>query len=524
MLSPGVPSTGGPSSGRLRGPVVSGNIYPVAMLLHRARLLDLHTGVPGFPCDIMIRGDRVESVHPVGGETVGGPDVEVIDLAGRLVIPGLWDQHVHAGQWALASRRLKVSQTARPEEILAEIAAQLDAIADSDGDGIIQGFGLRASRWPANPSAADLDAVTGARPVAIVSADLHSTWCNTAALERLGMSDRPGFLTEADSFTAQIRLAQVSPRTLDRWLDECCRAAAARGVVGIRDMEFSSSTDLWLARQAAGRCPMWVQVAVYPARLQEASGRHLATGQSAAAGSMVEMGPLKIIVDGSISSRSAWCRKPYQGAVGPQRNGVDSIPPEELESLMTRARAAGLRPAVHAIGNLAVHTVLDAFARTGAAGTLEHAQLVDDADLPRFAELGVAASIQPAHLVDDRDTTDVVWADQPHLSFRYRDLLDAGARLLMGSDAPVSPVDPWLAIRVAVERTADRRPGWHLDQAITLSEALLASTGGVSAVRPGGRADLVALDVDPFTTHGEELGSTLATLTIAGGLISHSML
>ncbi|MCI1747946.1 MAG: amidohydrolase family protein [Acidipropionibacterium sp.] len=134
---------------------------------------------------------------------------------------------------------------------------------------------------------------------------------------------------------------------------------------------------------------------------------------------------------------------------------MDVVSPEELVALMDRARDAGLRPAVHAIGDLAVSTVLDAFDRCGAGGSLEHAQLVDDADLPRFAALGVTASIQPAHLVDDRDATDVIWADRAQRSFRFRDLLDAGARLTMGSDAPVSPVDPWLAIRVAVERTGD---------------------------------------------------------------------
>lgn len=499
----------------------------MAMLLHQARLLDLRTGRPEPPCDILLSDEVVASVavsttHPAAASAASGMDV--VDLDGRLVIPGLWDEHVHAEQWALASRRLKISQTATPDEILESVAAQLADTPVSTNEGIIQGFGLRASRWPANPSAADLDAVTEGRPVALVSADLHSTWCNTAALERLGMADRQGFLTEADSFTAQITLARVPAPTLNGWLDECCRAAASRGVVGIRDMEFSSDIDVWLARQRAGRCPMRVQVAVYPDRLEEAIGRGLASGECAEPGSMVAMGPLKIIVDGSISTRSAWCRRPYPGASGPDGAGVDAVSPEELVALMGRARDAGLRPAVHAIGDLAVSTVLDAFGRCGTGGSLEHAQLVDDTDLPRFAALGVTASVQPAHLVDDRDATDIMWADRAQRSFRFRDLMDAGAHLAMGSDAPVSPVDPWLAIRVAVERTADSRPGWHPEQAISMSEALLASTHGVESVRPGGPADLVALDANPFQTHGEDLGSMVSALTVAGGKVSHNRL
>lgn len=501
----------------------------VAMLLHRARLLDLRTGRPGPPCDILLDGERIASVtlstpgfSAASGATASGADV--VELDGRLVIPGLWDEHVHAEQWALASRRLKISQTAAPDEILDTVATQLAGIPVTPSEGIIQGFGLRASRWTANPSAADLDAVTAGRPVALVSADLHSTWCNSPALEKLGMAGRPGFLTEADSFAAQIKLARVPAQALNGWLDECCRRAASRGVVGIRDMEFSSSIDVWLARQRGGRCPMRVQVAVYPDRIEEAIRRGLATEECAEPGSMVAMGPLKIIVDGSISTRSAWCRRPYPGASGPDGAGVDVVSPEELVALMGRARDAGLRPAVHAIGDLAVSTVLDAFGRCRTGGTLEHAQLVDDADLPRFAALGVTASVQPAHLIDDRDATDVIWADRAERSFRFRDLLDAGASLAMGSDAPVSPVDPWLAIRVAVERTGDSRPGWHLEQAISMSEALLASTHGVGAVQPGGLADLVALDIDPLQTHGEELGSIVSALTIAGGKVSHSNL
>lgn len=501
----------------------------MTMLLHRARLLDLRTGRPGDPCDILLSGGRIDSIRPSlpRPSTVQAP---VIDLDGRLVIPGLWDEHVHTEQWALASRRVEVSQTASPAEILRTIADHLATLTGPADGEIIQGFGLRASRWPANPSAADLDAVSGRWPVAIVSADLHSTWCNTAALQRLGIPDRPGFLTEADSFAAQIKLAQVPTRSLDMWLDECCRRVAARGVVGIGDMEFSSDVDVWLAREQAGRCPMRVQVAVYPDRLDEAIGRGLATGQCAAEEpgsgpeSLVAMGPLKIISDGSVSTRSAWCRQPYPGASGPEGSGVDAVPLAELESLIARATRAGIQPAVHAIGDLAVSTVLDAYQHCGVGGRLEHAQLVEDADLPRFAALGVTVSIQPAHLIDDRDVMDQVWGDLNVGSFRFRDMLDAGARLIMGSDAPVSPVDPWLAIRVAVERTGDQRPGWYPGQEITVSEALRASTHGVEAVAPGGRADLVALEDDPFGSHGEELASISSALTVVGGQVSHTTL
>ena len=145
------------------------------------------------------------------------------------------------------------------------------------------------------------------------------------------------------------------------------------------------------------------------------------------------MGPLKVIFDGSLNTRTAWCCAPYSGSTS---TGTVNLSPDELTDLCRRAHAGGLEVAVHAIGDAAVTAALDAVEGSGARGSLEHVQLVADADLPRFAALGVRASVQPAHLLDDRDVTAALWPDRQARSFALRSLLDAGADLRLGSDAP----------------------------------------------------------------------------------------
>jgi predicted amidohydrolase YtcJ len=113
-----------------------------------------------------------------------------------------------------------------------------------------------------------------------------------------------------------------------------------------------------------------------------------------------------------------------------------------------------------------------------------------------MAALGVTASVQPAHLLDDRDATETIWPGHGAQAFRLRDLLDAGVGLALGSDAPVSPLDPWLAMAAAVHRSADERPAWHPSQQLQPREALAASTDGITALQVGGRADLVLLEDD----------------------------
>ncbi|MEO6584721.1 MAG: amidohydrolase family protein, partial [Knoellia sp.] len=210
------------------------------------------------------------------------------------------------------------------------------------------------------------------------------------------------------------------------------------------------------------------------------------------------MGPLKIISDGSLNTRTAFCNDPYVGDdVLDFPRGRANNSPQELADLLAQATAHGLDVAVHAIGDAAVGIALDAFESTRAHGSIEHAQLVAPADVARMGRLGVVASVQPVHLLDDRDVTQQCWPDRADRCFPLRSMLDAGVALALGSDAPVAPLDPWEAMAAAVHRTGDDREEWNAAETITVAQALAGSVDGAPTVGVGSLADLVLLDADP---------------------------
>ena len=203
-------------------------------------------------------------------------------------------------------------------------------------------------------------------------------------------------------------------------------------------------------------------------------------------------------------------------------SGVQITSREELAEFIRAGARAGFPVAVHAIGDLANREALDAFEETrdewhprGLRQRIEHAQLLTADDLGRFAKLGVAASVQFSHPPSDRDLADRFWADLDSEPYAFRSLLDSGAVLVNGSDAPIEELDPLTGIRAGVLRTLDDRPAWHPEQALTVEEALQATCvtpawlSGDEHRRgkllPGYYADLVVLDRDPLACEPEEL-------------------
>src|SRR5690606_19782062 len=233
---------------------------------------------------------------------------------------------------------------------------------------------------------------------------------------------------------------------------------------------------------------MRIRTAVYPEELAAAPGP---TGMVLEETGLVTMGPLKVIVDGALGSHSAYTREPYTDGHGYAGHGVLSVGPEALRDALATAKRQGLTAAVHAIGDAAAQVALAAIAEVGIQARIEHAQMLTDDDIDQMAALGVTASMQPAHLLDDRDATEAVWPGHGTQAFRFRDLVDAGVPLALGSDAPVAPLDPWLAMAAAVHRSADDRPAWHPSQQLQPREALAASTDGITALGIGGPADVV---------------------------------
>ena len=506
------------------------------VLLRNARLTGVHAPGDADRVDVLLRDGFVAAIEPatagvgtgpaVEGADLGGSAVEVVDLDGRWLGPGLWDSHVHMDQWALVRRRLDVSSARSAAEAASLVGERLRSRPLAPGQPLI-GYGFQDALWADEPTRALLDAVSGDVPVVLVSKDLHSVWLDSRALAAHGHGDHPtGLLREAEAFAVSTAVSAVSEQQLDEWVGEAAQAAAARGVVGIVDLEMTFSVDRWARRVAAGTTSLRVRAGVYPHDLDEAIARGLRTGDVVpGTGGLVTVGPAKVITDGSLGTRTAWCHDPYVGAEGaPGAHGVATYDREALVAHLRRASSAGLVPAVHAIGDAANASALDALEEVGCGGSIEHAQLLDPDDLARFARLGIVASVQPEHAMDDRDVADRLWAGRTGRSYAWESLAAAGVRLQLGSDAPVAPLDPWVAIAAAVWRARDGRDPWHPEQRIAARTALAASTGGRSRVDVGSVADLVVTEADPLTATDAELRGLVVSATLLCGRFTHRAL
>lgn len=455
--------------------------------------------------------------------TVSGED-QIIDLGGRWVVPGLWDNHVHMSQWAMRRRRLDLAGVTSVDELARQAGAAISSASTVDGSGAgsaVVGFGWRPAHVSGSFSREALDAVTGDRPVYLFSTDLHSAWLNSAGFSAMGITPTAtGVLVEDTCFRVQAAVSRVDDAVLDEWVDEAAREAARRGVVGIVDYEMAWNAGDWRRRIGRGCDALRVEASVYPHHLDQASEAGLRTGDAVASTQgLLEVGSLKVITDGSLGSQTARCFEPYPGATGPGARGVLNWPLPDLASVMGRAWAAGLSSAVHAIGDEAAAIALDAFEAVECEGSIEHAQLMRPDDIRRMAECRVIASVQPSHLLDDRDTAHRLWVGRTDQAFAFGQMRDAGVRMAFGSDAPVSSLDPWRSIVAAVTRTGDEREAWNARECLSREDALAASVRTHIAV--GQRADLAILDLDPLECSETELATMSVAATFVGGRATH---
>ncbi|WP_407670750.1 amidohydrolase [Nesterenkonia sedimenti] len=464
----------------------------------------------------MIRAGSVAAVEQAG--TVTAPEAEAVNLSGRWVIPGLWDHHVHFDQWTIQQQRIDLSATESAAEV-----AQLAAQHAADRSEPLVGFGFRDGLWPDTPSREALDEATGSLPAVMIAGDLHCAWLNTAAEEMLGVrAEADGVIRENDWFPALERLQQSVTLTAEQY-QQTAQAAAARGVVGVVDFENTDNMVAWPQRVADGVDQLRVEISVWPDRLDQAVAAGLKTGDPVGDSGLITMGPLKVISDGSLNTRTAWCWDSYPGIDPghPHPCGMATVPADKLVELLRTARDNGIAAAIHAIGDRANTVVLDAFESLGMTGVIEHAQLLKDEDLPRFADLGLTASVQPEHAMDDRDVADAYWAGRTQRAFPLHSLLELGVELRLGSDAPVAPLDPWVAISAAVHRSRGERESWHPEQRISVQAALAASTRGRDTVRAGDLADIAVIEADPFTCDRDQLRQMTVAATLVGGRFTH---
>ena len=477
---------------------------------------------------LAIAGDRIAGGVGVHETALASP--ETVDLRGRCVVPGFTDSHVHFPTWAVARRQVRLEQTRTIEEALDVVRR---AVGSVERGRWLRGLGWRAADWHPHvePTRQLLDAVTGDVPTALMARDYHSLWLNSAALAQAdGDLLVPGGVVETDEHgepTGVLReesawhFRDVVIKTEESDYLEAMRdgmkLANARGVTAVHDK------DGWL-----GALSFWQRLAEHGLTLRvwqslphEKADELADLGiRSGLGDGMLRLGYLKVFMDGTLGSQTALML---------DGTGVEITSGEELERIIGRAVRAGFPVAVHAIGDKANRDALDAFARTreqwlaaGLRNRIEHAQCVTSEDLPRFAELGVAASVQFSHAPSDRDLADRFWAGKTDQAYRFRSLVDSGALVANGSDAPIEELDPLAGIRAGVRRTIDERDAWRPEEAVTVEQALHATCVAPAwlsgderrrgKLLPGYLADLVVLDRDPH----EDLDAQVVATMVAG--------
>jgi predicted amidohydrolase YtcJ len=376
----------------------------------------------------------------------------------------------------------------------------------------------------------------------LMARDSHSVWLNSAALARAnGDLQVPGGVVELDERgepTGVLReescwhFRDAYIETTDDEYAEAMRAgiriANSRGVAAVHDKDgWLGALRFWQRLEDEGSLSLRVWQSLPAEKAEELVDVDVRSGLG---GSRLRLGYLKVFMDGTLGSQTA---RMLDGS------GVEITSHEEFADLIRRAARAGFPVAVHAIGDLANRDALNAFAETradwqplGLRQRIEHAQLLAPEDVGRFAELGVSASVQFSHAPSDRDLADRFWSGKTDRAYAYRSLLDAGALLANGSDAPIEELDPLAGIRAGVTRTLDERPPWRPEQAVTIEEALVATTVNPAWLArderrrgklvPGYCADLVVLDRDPVACPPEELGEVQVVATMLGGVWVHN--
>ncbi len=503
------------------------------MILENGTIRTLDPALPVARA-LAIAGDRVAG--GVGTHEPALPTPDVVDLRGRSVVPGFTDSHVHFPTWSIGQRDLSLDG-------VGSLAEALDRVRGAtERAGWFRGHGWRSAGWEAEPTKEALDEVTGETPAALWAKDLHSLWLNSAALalaqgdleveggvvERDAQGEPTGVVREEAAWRFRERFPSV-PK--DEWV-EVVRAgvklAHTRGVTAVHDKDgWIGAPEIFqrLAEREGLTLRVWQSL---PWRkLPELEGLGL---RSRFGNEFLRLGYLKVFMDGTLGSQTAWML---------DGSGVRITSGDELAEIVRRGARAGWPVGVHAIGDRANRDALDAFEATkdewqprGLRPRIEHAQCLDPADLPRFAELGVACSVQFSHAPSDRDLAERFWPELLDGSYAFRSLLESGAVVANGSDAPIEELDPLAGIRAGVTRTIDGRPGWRMQEALTVEQALHATTvapawvAGDERTRgklvPGYLADLVVLSRDLVECPPDELESVEVVATMVGGRWVHN--
>jgi len=492
-----------------------------------------------------------------------GKETQVIDLNGRLAVPGFIDDHVHFMQGGFQLLTVDLKDARSEAEFVRRLAEKAKSLPPGRW---IEGGDWDEEAWPDAklPTRWLIDAVTPNNPVFISRYDGHAALANSLALRLAGINratqDVPGGVIVRDAQSgeptgifkdaAQDLFNHAIPRPTEPEFEEALKAGLAEarrvGVTSVEDITVigdspngSFTGEIQLLRRA--ELEGWLTCRFYEISPIADWKRLADAGISHNMGSdFLKLGAVKAFADGSLGSRTAWMFEPFDD--DPNNRGLPMPilnPPSRMEGEVRGADAAGIQLAVHAIGDRANAEMLDIYTRVGGDDPavhrfrIEHAQHVRPQDFARFGKLGIIASMQPYHAIDDgRWAEKRIGHKRAASSYAWRSMLNAGAHLAFGTDWPVAPLNPLLGIYAAVTRaTLDGKhpDGWFAEQKLTLEEALKAYTAGSAyaafqenekgSISPGKLADVVVLSDDLFSIPPEKIKDAQVDMTVVGGRV-----
>ena len=493
---------------------------------------------------------RIKQVLDRGDKRPEGTTYK-LDGEGRIMIPGLIDSHLHVMGLGFGALTLDLSETRSIDEALAAIGAY--SAANPERRWII-GRGWNQEKWNLGrfPTAAELDRVVGDRPVLLERVDGHASWANSAAMQLAGIDattkapdggriergtdGRPnGIFVDNAAALVQDFVPAPSPADRDLALAKAQEILLRFGITAAADM--GTTIEDWQAfRRAgdAGRLNMRIMAYAAGTEAMELIG---GPGPSPwLYDDRLRLNGVKLYLDGALGSRGAWLKEPY--ADDPGNIGLPLKTGTQLRNLMSRAAFDRFQLAIHAIGDAANAEVLEAIQELSPTyegdrrWRIEHAQIVDPADLAKFGRNGVIASMQPVHQTSDRLMAEARLDDaRLEGAYAWATIMGAGAPLAFGSDAPVESPDPFAGLAAAIARTGpDGQPfgGWRPEERVSREQALAGFTskgafagfaeGRFGRLVEGEYADFLFVDRDPILATPEDLRETRIMETWVAGM------
>ncbi len=514
--------------------------YP-SLILHSAKIYTVDESRPWAEA-VAISGRHISAI----GDneeilSMSTPETELLDLEGRLVLPGLCDAHIHFHEWSLGQQQLKLAEVGSKAEMLRAVRKWA---SEQRSDSWIVGRGWNETVWPEKvmPTRVELDQVTGGQqPCIFWRSDMHCAVVNSRALEIASISKGKqdpdgGVIGWAPDGSPDGRLFELAinlitpfipvpdPIELEEVYSNGMRALHTMGITAIHSQRMKDQTEgpsslsalLRLRERDTLQLRVNHNIAAHDIGSASALGLRGGFGDD-----YLRLGHVKLFTDGTLGSKTAWMLKPLDSMDpgDPHAHGICLTPISEMAAVVEEAGQMGFPVSIHAIGDRANREVLDLLEELShilpaskISNRIEHVQIIDPVDVPRLAELKVTASLQPIHALDDMDIADNLLGERSNRAYNFGSLVNSGALVAFGSDAPVADPNPFLGFHAAIYR---QRPdsmsqsSWQPEERLTLEQTIHAYTLGAAiaggwqdvcgSISTGKLADMIVLDRDLFT-------------------------